>query len=192
MNSRRRLVGVLIIGTLGPSSWASCDRQIAPKADADPTVGVPQAVAEKTYTLNPYALGDKAEISCRAITSTYIGQGNVLALQDPAPDPNRLSAKVEDGTDVLALRVERDHLVFLTRAALEAGVAEGSRFPLIQNGADYQKSVESTDSGVATLESFVLNKKNGLAVWSRVRPAGLLRQVAPAAPDASVIYFRCM
>jgi hypothetical protein len=191
MNSRWRLVGVMIIGTLGSSWWASCDRQIAPKSDADSSIAAPQAVAEKTYSLNPYPLGDKAEMSCRAITSTYIGQGNVLALQDPTPDPNKLSAKVEDGTDVLALRVERDHLVFLTRAALEAGVAEGSRFPLIQNNADYLKAVESTDSGVATLESFVLNKKNGLAVWSRVRPAGLLRQVAPAAPDSSTIYFRC-
>jgi hypothetical protein len=92
----------------------------------------------------------------------------------------------------LALRVERDHLVFLTKASLEAGVAEGSRFPLIHNGVDYLKAVESTDSGVATLESFVLNKRNGLAIWSRVRPAGFARDVAPGAPDSSTIYFRCM
>jgi hypothetical protein len=191
MDSQWRLVRILLIGMLGSSLWASCDRQIAPPSGAESTIATSQAVAEKTYSLNSYPLGDKVHISCRAITSTYIGQGNVLALQDPAPDPNRLSAKIEDGTDVLALRVERDHLVFLTKAALGAGVAEGSRFPLIQNGVDYLKAFESTDSGVATLESFVLNKKNGLAIWSRVRPAGLLRQAAPAAPDSSTIYFLC-
>ncbi len=83
-------------------------------------------------------------------------------------------------------------MVFLTKAALEAGIAEGSQFSIIHNGPDYLKAFESADAGMATLESFVLNKKNGLAVWSRVRPEGLLRQAAPAAPDASTIYFRCM
>jgi len=190
MSSQSRCVGALITGVVSSLLWASCDRRTAGKPDTDSTTAAPQAVAEKTYRISAFALGDKAEISCRAITSAYIGQGNLLA-QHPVPNPSRLSAKVEDGTDVLAVRVERDHLVFLTKASLEAGVAEGSRFPLVQNGVDYLKAFASTDSGVATLESFVLNKRNGMAIWSRIRPAGFAGQVAPAAPDSITIYFRC-
>jgi len=181
-------------------SWlfvASCDRQ-GSSTEARPNSTDSQAsTSARSFTFTPLPLNDKTQISCHAIALTYIGQGNVLVapdgkLRQPDENANRLSARIDEGTDVLSIRIERDHLVFLTKAAFEGGVAEGSRFPLIENDAEYLKALESSSSGVATLESFVLNKRNGLAIWTRVRPAGFLGKVSPAAPDSDTMYFRCL
>jgi len=162
-----------------------------------PGITAPQSSAsERFFPFTPLPLNAKEEISCRAIARTYIGQGNVLAsngeVRLPDESANRLTGRVEEGTDVLSIRIERDHLVFLTKAAFEGGLAQGSRFPLIENNSDYLKASESSKSGVATMESFVLNKRNGLAIWVRVRPSGYFGQVVPAAPDSDTMYFRCL
>lgn len=59
---------------------------------------------------------------------------------------------------------------------------------MIENTPDYLKASESRTFGVALLESFVLNKRSGLAVWTKVQQAGLLSQV----PDSQTIYFACL
>lgn len=197
MKSNLRPAMILVFGAVSWLWFLSCTQQGgSPETGTAAQTDTLPSVSERFFTVVPLPLNGKAQISCRAITRTYIGQGNVLVtpdgkLREPGANSNRLYARIEEGTDVLSVRIERDHLVFLTKAAFEGGVAEGSRFPLIENNSEYLKASESSSSGVATLESFVLNKRNGLAIWTRIRPAGFLGQIAPAAPDSDTMYFQC-
>jgi hypothetical protein len=185
---------------VAPVSWlflASCSPEGRSTEAVPGPTDTQASPSEQFFTFTPFPLDSKSEISCRPIALTYIGQGNVLAtpdgrLRQPDETAYRLSARIEKGTDVLSIRIERDHLLFLTKAAFETGLAEGSRFQLLENNSDYLKASASLSSGVATLESFVLNKQNGLAIWTRIRPAGFLGQVAPAAPDSDTMYFSCL
>ena len=43
-----------------------------------------------------------------------------------------------------------------------------------ENTADYLKAFESRNFGVALLESFVLNKHTGLAIWTKIQAKGLV------------------
>jgi hypothetical protein len=57
-----------------------------------------------------------------------------------------------------------------------------------ENTADYLKTFESRNSGVALLESFVLNKHTGLAIWTKVQAKGLMIEV----PESQTIYLACL
>jgi hypothetical protein len=194
MNTRLLLAVILLfIVSLSLLFVASCNR---PNSSAERLSHKSQPLtSERVFIFSPMPLNDKQQISCRSIARTYIGQGNVLAanggLHLPKEAANRILGQIEEGSDVLSIRIEHDYLVFLTKASFESGIAEGSRFPLIENTSDYLKAWDSSSSGVAILESFVLNKNNGLAIWTRVRPSGFFGQKVPAAPDSDTIYFRC-
>ena len=149
------------------------------------------SLAEESFSFTAIPVGDKASVSCRAITSVYLGQGSAGVDADET-QRNRFRANISRGTDTIAIRIEPEYLVFLTRAGLEAGVAEGSRFPIVENTQNYLKASESMATGVATLESFVLNKQNGLAIWARIRPLGFFGGLAQAAPDSETVYLACV
>jgi hypothetical protein len=144
--------------------------------------------SQSSFMFVPMHLDGKQEISCQAIALMHIRQdGDSL---DPAA-PNRLIATIEKGTDVVAIRIERKQLIFLTKVAFSAGMAEGTPFPLIENDSEHLKALESFSEGNKMLESFVLNKNSGLAVWSRIRPAGYLGAIKPTAPDSQTVYLQC-
>lgn len=187
----RPQLGILVQRTIGVSSAAcllvatvSCSAGLTPH-------GGDRALTEQSFAFVPIPLGDKNSVSCRAISSLYVGQG-IAGIDAEQLVQNRLSARVSKGTDTIAIQIEREFLVFLTRASLEAGVAEGSRFPIVENGEHYLRASESVISGSATLESFVLNKHNGLAIWTRIRPLGFFGNLAQAAPDSETIYLACV
>ena len=50
------------------------------------------------------------------------------------------------------------------------------------------KAFESRNFGVALLESFVLNRHTGLAIWTKVQAKGLVAEV----PESQTIYFACI
>ena len=61
------------------------------------------------------------------------------------------------------------------------------QIPVIDDTPACLKAVESFIFGVALLESVVLNKQSGLAVWTKVQPAGLLSEV----PESQTISPAC-
>ena len=142
----------------------------------------------RSFSFTPMPI-KRTEISCTAITSLNVGSAEPVPAPNAGANTNQLSAEIFGGTDRLSIRIEADHLIFLTKAAFEGGVTEGPRFPLLENNAEFLKAVESFPSGVGTLESFVLNKRNGLAIWTKIRPGGPFGQ---AAPDSQTIYVACM
>lgn len=94
---------------------------------------------------------------------------------------------VSKGTDKIAVNIkDEDTLSFLTRAALEAGVSEGELFAIMKN-TDEELVAILYDQFRVSVNVFALNKKNGLAVWSKARPNFLGYE----SPSGSIIYLIC-
>lgn len=142
-----------------------------------------QSLAERSFTFVPVPIGTKTQVSCRAITSVNINQ-----LRAGVIDREKLTASIDSGTDRLSIRIAPDHLIFLSSASFGSGSVEGAKFPLIENTVDYLKAFESRHFGVALLESFVLNKHTGLAIWTKVQAKGLVAEV----PESQTIYLACI
>jgi hypothetical protein len=103
-------------------------------------------------------------------------------------DTKRLEAASNTGTDMLAVEVDGKTLKFITRASVEAGQASAAAFQIIRNDKDVLAAVDH-QSGVLglSLSSFLLNKKNGYAVWTKSRPSFLVDEQ----PDTQTHYLQC-
>lgn len=128
-----------------------------------------------------YSVADSTSFACEALISAYIIGSEVEYLT------NGIEGMVEKGTDTVAMKVkDAQTLEFLTRASLEIGVTEGSQFSILQNNLEKLIAVYVDDKGVDTV---VLNKKNGLAVWTKA-DSDFLGSLY-GAPRGQVIYFAC-
>jgi len=100
----------------------------------------------------------------------------------------RLEARSRRGTDTLAIRVEGRSLHMMTRAAVESGIAKAAPMVIVRNNDDEMAAIAAEEVPLSfTLETFLLNKQNGYAVWTKSRPRLLIREV----PDTQAIYFKC-
>jgi hypothetical protein len=75
-------------------------------------------------------------------------------------------------------------LAFLSQAGFAAGTARGPSFEILENTPD-QLAASFFDG--SSVNAFVLNKKNGLAIWSKVRPTFPVYN----APTGSQSYLKC-
>lgn len=99
-------------------------------------------------------------LSCESIVSSSLlvyKQGENKSIQ----------GDIEKGTDKIAVKLDGDKLSFLTQAAVGAGVTGGDEFRVLQNTNKYLTAIETHDLG--GVDSFVLNKETGKAVWSKSR-----------------------
>lgn len=120
------------------------------------------------------------ELACEAILNANIWQ--------ETGDQTQLVAETSRGTDKLAIKVGQEKLKFITRASVEAGMAEPAEFILVANEENYLMAVGLPSSPVApSLSAFVLNKTNGLAAWTKSRPHGLLIDT----PEVQSFYLFC-
>jgi hypothetical protein len=144
-----------------------------------------------------------SRLACEAVLSTGIGpthpsEAEMLQVAagsffKPEAERNqllntiRLDAESRVGTDKLAIEIEGDSMKFMTRAAVDAGIAATAPFRIVRNDQDALVAIAVDDiaNGVA-VNSFLLNKKNGLAVWTKARSRFLLEQ-----PDTAAYYLRC-
>ena len=97
------------------------------------------------------------------------------------------------GTDTIAVQVEGDKAYFLTGASQKAGVAKPDEsWDVIKNTNDelfiswINENTSVVYSGIM-VNNFIINKKNGLAIWSRLNDQGLLSDN----PEGIVHYFSC-
>jgi len=109
----------------------------------------------------PYTLDSsgKQSYSCEALTGTYMyGDEN-----------EGIIAKTFKGTDKIAIEIENDNLKFLTGAAVGIGNAEGDTWNIVKNN---DKNIVAVYNGLneplGDFNIFMLNKKNGIGVWSKI------------------------
>jgi len=81
-----------------------------------------------------------------------------------------------DGTDRITIKVEGDKLRFLTQASFELGdVGDESPFDVLINDDGQVVAIDYDVVGKnASTNVFALNRKTGIAVWSKSRSKGLL------------------
>lgn len=100
---------------------------------------------------------------------------------------NGVEGEVKKGTDKVAIKIKDEKtLSFITGAAVEAGVAEGDPFVILRN-TDYDLVAIYYDEIWGSLNTFSLNKRNGLAVWSKTKP----EFIGYESPSGDVIYLIC-
>lgn len=122
------------------------------------------------------------ELACEAIIGTSIEQ------QPEDVAAQKLTTKVQKATDKLAIKVKERTLTFITVASVQAGQAEGAEFIIVKDASDYLMAVHVAEGALVTsLNSFLLNRKNGLAVWTKSRPSFLTIKT----PETHSFYLVC-
>jgi hypothetical protein len=100
----------------------------------------------------------------------------------------QLAAAADRGTDVMAIEIDNNNVKFITRASVEIGQASPALFAITKNDESVLLAValDETLFGVVA-DSLLLNKKNGLAVWTKSRSASILGDQ----PTTQSLYLRC-
>lgn len=103
-------------------------------------------------------------INCESIVS------NLLIVKS---EKNKtIESEIIKGTDKISVKLKNNKLKFLTSAAVGSGVTEGDEMTIIQNNNKYLTAYgEFTYGG---MDSFVLNKETGKAIWSKSQPNYIL------------------
>jgi len=97
-----------------------------------------------------------------------------------------VNGEVAEGTDKVAMTIKDEKtLTFMTGASIEIGVTEGDDFAIVQNTNQQLMAVWFNENVVS---SVVLNKKNGLAVWTKGNPDFITLGV----PVGLVVYLSCI
>ena len=143
---------------------------------------VPSAIQSMSTVLPGTFPVTSTDLACQAISSSIIEQ------QPEDVAAGRLIAHVQKASDKLAVKIKGDRLSFMTVASVEAGQAEGAEFLIVKDTEDYLMAVHLSEGGLTTsLNTFVLNRKNGLAAWTKSRPSFLTIET----PDTHSVYLVC-
>jgi hypothetical protein len=85
-----------------------------------------------------------------------------------------------DGTDRVAMKVDGDKLHVLTKASFEVGDIENDNpFSVLVNDEEHVVAIDHDLIRDTSIGTFALNRKTGVAVWSKSRPKGFLNTVNP-------------
>ncbi len=110
------------------------------------------------YTMKPVS---ETQFSCESLISTFIHGGNNAIEKGVYGELNK-------GTDKIAIEIEGDKLYFLTRASVEVGTAKGEPWNIVKNSGDRVVALyNGLDQMGTDINLFILNKKNGIAVWTK-------------------------
>jgi len=116
---------------------------------------------------------------CQALLSTSIL---------PNPRKKQLEVKTRVGTDKLAIEISGSALKFISHASVNAGSATATEFQILHNDEEALVAIAYTRGALgSTLNSLLINKKNGLAVWTKSRPFFIVDEE----PDTQAHYLRC-
>lgn len=161
-----------------------------------------QAITSRA--LPPATVVDASSLACEALVSTTISPSQLApadffqisdsSFRKPKAEieglvhARTLEASSSVGTDRLAIEVRSDGLHFVTRAAVESGIAFAPPFRIVKNDSNALAAVDLQEGSLGfTLSTFLLNKQNGLAVWTKSRPSFAIRQE----PDTQAHYLLC-
>ena len=118
-------------------------------------------------------------LACHAVLSAFI---------EPAPKSKQLEARASLGSQRLAIEFGGPILKLITTTSVNPGNATAAEFQVLRDDAENLVAILH-DRGTlgSTLSSFVLNKRNGLAVWTEARPFYLF----DPQPDMQAFYLQC-
>jgi hypothetical protein len=100
------------------------------------------------------------------------------------PASGKLEGDLRPGEDRLAVEIDGSVLRFMTRTSVEVGQATPAEFAILRNSADILSAVLARPESIDT---FLLNKRNGFAVWTKSRGSFL----SDPQPDTQAHYLRC-
>jgi len=135
---------------------------------------------EHKFTLTGNAITSN-ELSCETIADSSVYQ------LDPVQN-GVITFKLTKGTDKLALTIGENYVSLITRAAVEQGISESEKWPILEENEEHVIAGNLKQSAFgSSLYSFALNKKTGFAVWTKVEPNFLY---VPAA-GGFIQYLQC-
>lgn len=138
-----------------------------------------QYITDFPFIINDHLKG-QTNLGCESLVFTEMSSS-----KDSSFEKDGVKGEVLKGTDKLAIKIEDKTIKFLTRASLEAGTAEGRPFNIIKNDEKELIAFDIDDEG--TLNTFLLQKKSGLGIWTKGRLKPFLRDY----PDTQSFYLIC-
>jgi hypothetical protein len=97
--------------------------------------------------------------------------------------------QLSKGTDKISIRIEGNILHFLSGASFEIGEAKAAQFKIISGSDEEVTAILPQETALGyTVDIFTLNKKTGLAVWTKTRSYDAW---SGGAPSAQSFYLRC-
>jgi hypothetical protein len=124
-------------------------------------------------------IGSNTSFACEALLSSDIIGSPEEYLT------NGIEGTIKKGTDNIAMSIkDPENLTFITGASVGVGVTEGETFSILKNDNEKLVAFWSNDNVVSTV---VLNKNNGLGIWSKGNSDFLLYD----APYGSIVYMIC-
>lgn len=101
----------------------------------------------------------------------------------------KIDAEIFKGGSKIGLEIEGERLKFLTDTSAGAGIIKPAEFTIIKNNKDELQALLVEDSGLLDpgLNTFILNKTTGTAVWMKSKPSLLYLNM----PDAQAYYLSC-
>ena len=128
-----------------------------------------KTVAALALALSALALGSAP---ATAADVSAVGTWDMVAETPNGPMPSvlvlkKVEGKLKAGANNVSVSIDApQRMSFLSEAGFDAGVARGPEFQIIANTA--RELVASYFDG-SSINTFVLNKSNGLAIWSKIR-----------------------
>jgi len=140
---------------------------------------LPLAPAADSVRMPPGVPIHDTAMACQALLTTSIL---------PNPQTKGLETETGVGTDKLAIEIHGSVLRFMTQASVGAGQATAAEFQILHNDNEVLVAVNYQRGALGSnLNSLLVNKKNGLAVWTKSRPSFLVDEE----PDTQTHYLRC-
>jgi len=142
---------------------------------------------KKTVLLFPMEAKGKIQLSCEIVVGTQLF---------PLPQwkdegKNKVEASISTGGSRIAVEIGEKTIKFLTSTSVESGIIEPAEFTIVSNDDKslvavlYEGSAGIAKSRIAN--SFILDKKSGLAVWTKSRDSFITDDI----PDSQTYYLQC-
>lgn len=136
----------------------------------------PHAQAKETRVKRPPPAAPPLSIGDNFFCSAVLGS---LLYTEDAKD-GEIIGTLFDGTDRIAMKVDGGKLHFLTKASFEAGdVGDENPFSVLVNDDERVVAIDHDLVRDVSISTFALNRKTGVAVWSKSRPNGFLDTLNP-------------
>ncbi len=151
------------VAICGLSAFAVAAGQLG-IAHASPARVLQRAATDLTLKIDfppTQSVRGRRSLTCRSLLETDVTGSRDKFLT------NGIEAKVSHGAnDISIVLKEPTSITFISEAARKSGVDRGDDFTVVRN--DDSQLVAYLFNGTS-LNSFVLNKTNGLAIWSKIR-----------------------
>jgi hypothetical protein len=119
---------------------------------------------------------------CEAIVSAGLYADTLLKKQ--------IWSTLYKGTDKVSIQIEGDTLYFLSGASFGIGEAKPAQFKIVNQPQEQVVAIRSQEMiDGYTIDIFTLNKKTGLAVWTKTRSNDA---ISGGTPSTQSSYLKCM